>query len=183
MESFSSKESPNARFRRGSQSSFNLGADVATNRRCWLNLSKLRHFLSLIVQVVAPIPESKCDMGCSLGAIAHTGCASARSHLTKTVLIEELQPPLTQWQQFYNQERTIYASGCRTPQPRLKELKPLLPTPQAVYNQYHPQQESYVTNSCFRWGKSANPTCLFIDVRSCARINEWRCRVDVAIDR
>jgi transposase InsO family protein len=64
---------------------------------------------------------------------------------------EELARELSQWQQFYNQERTHTALHCKTPQQRLEEIRSLIPTPESVQAAYDPQKETYKSNSHYRW--------------------------------
>ncbi len=67
---------------------------------------------------------------------------------------EELEQQLADWQTFYNQERTHSALGCRTPQQRLEETKPLIPTPEAVAQDYGPIPQPYVTTNHYIWVRS-----------------------------
>lgn len=66
----------------------------------------------------------------------------------------DIEQQLAQWQQFYNQERTHMALGCRTPSNRLEELQSLIPSAEAVHEAYDPAKEGYVTNSYYVWVKS-----------------------------
>ena len=64
---------------------------------------------------------------------------------------ELLDEQLTQWQQFYNQERTHSAIHSKTPQARFHELMPLVPTHESIQAAYVPPLKPYVTNNHYGW--------------------------------
>jgi len=64
---------------------------------------------------------------------------------------EELVKQLSQWQEFYNQDRTHTALHCKTPHQRLEEVRSLIPSSESVRTAYDPQKESYKSNSHYRW--------------------------------
>lgn len=64
---------------------------------------------------------------------------------------EELVEQLSQWQEFYNQERTHTALHCKTPQQRLEEVRSLIPSGESVRAAYDPQTETYKSNTHYRW--------------------------------
>ena len=73
------------------------------------------------------------------------------SSVDTTVQRELLDEQLSQWQDFYNQERTHSAIHCKTPQARFLELLDVLPTFEDIQAAYVAPQKKYVTNNHYYW--------------------------------
>jgi hypothetical protein len=64
---------------------------------------------------------------------------------------DRLEAHLSQWQVFYNQERTHSAIGSKTPLQRLEEKRAVIPSREAVPAAYDPAKEELITNSYGVW--------------------------------
>ena len=69
---------------------------------------------------------------------------------------ELLDEQLSQWQDFYNQERTHSAIHCKTPQARFLELLDVLPAFQDIQAAYVAPQKKYLTNNHYYWAMPEN---------------------------
>jgi transposase InsO family protein len=64
---------------------------------------------------------------------------------------EALGPALSEWQRFYNEERSHSSLGEKTPAARLAEVRLQVPTLETVEAAYDPKKEVYITNSHYSW--------------------------------